>query len=355
MEIDNLNGINPVNVSNVVDVDVSMVDSATGLHNNDGEGENLGKKRKGIRKRSKDWELEKIYTITVDSASANDGLVRVLKDAMNKWGTTIFGGKDIHMRCVAHIINLVVGEGTKEKEMNKSMTTIIVVVKYVRQSPMRLKRFKEACEWAEIQSKKLLCLDVQTRWNSLYLMLDTAEKFEEAFERLIIYLKNGNWMWIFMILLYKKFKAANGRRVEKIELEKYLEKDSKDEDEAIDVLQWWKMNEHRFPMLATMARDDLVVLISTVVSKLAFSSSGRVLDAFLSSLTPRMAQAPICAQDWLRDKADSISNMEEDLDKLDSLEKVNILQVFFWANRFLLDKLNFFWTVSKLVRDDNWT
>ncbi|GKV43334.1 hypothetical protein SLEP1_g50637 [Rubroshorea leprosula] len=147
-------------MSNVANVDVLMVDSATRLHNNDGEGENPGKKRK-----------------------ANDGLVRVLKDAINKWGTAIFHGKDIHMRCAAHIINLVVGEGAKEKGMNKSITTIRAAVKYVRQSPMRLKRFKNACEWAEIESKKLLCLDIQTRWNSLYLMMDTAKRFEEAFER----------------------------------------------------------------------------------------------------------------------------------------------------------------------------
>ncbi|GKV24678.1 hypothetical protein SLEP1_g34262 [Rubroshorea leprosula] len=423
----------------------------------------------------KDWGLEKIYALTADNASANDGLVRVLKDAVNKWGTAILGGKDIHMRCADHIINLVVGKGTKEKEMNKSVTAIRAAVKYIRQSPMRLKRFKEACEWAEIESKKLLCLDVLTRWNSLYLMLDTVERFEKAFERyarqdphmknelndgpkapgfpscidwenlrkLIKFLhhfyeltrkdvdlyelagkmrtkytkywgdpREMNKNIFFAVVLdprykmdyleylmlkmygrksdgelddngplyvamvkcemrilfeeykrlnsstmkypqsfdeqgsssisatnmqsvadpknrvqtsevrsdYKKFKAANGRRAEKTELEKYLAEDPEDENENIDVLQWWKMNEHRFPVLATMARDVLAVPISTVASESAFSTGGRVLDAFRSSLTPRMAQALICAQDWLRDKA--VSDIEEeDLDTLDSLEK----------------------------------
>ncbi|GKV41998.1 hypothetical protein SLEP1_g49460 [Rubroshorea leprosula] len=98
-----------------------------------------------------------------------------------------------------------------------------------------------------------------------------------------------------------------------------LARDLKDENEDIDVLQWWKMNEYRFLVVATMARDVLVVPISTVAYELAFSIGDRILDAFQSSLTPRMAQALICAQDWLKDKA--ISNMEEDLDKLDSLEK----------------------------------
>ncbi|GKV07217.1 hypothetical protein SLEP1_g19015 [Rubroshorea leprosula] len=96
---------------------------------------------------------------------------------------------------------------------------------------------------------------------------------------------------------YKKFKADNGRKAEKTKLEKYLAKDLEDENEDIDVLQWWKMNEHIFPMLATIARDVLAVPISIVASELAFSIGGQVLDAFRSSLTPRMTQALICAQD----------------------------------------------------------
>ena len=35
-----------------------------------------------------------------------------------------------------------------------------------------------------IESKCLLSLDVPTRWNSTYLMLDTAEKFEKVFLRM---------------------------------------------------------------------------------------------------------------------------------------------------------------------------
>ena len=36
----------------------------------------------------------------------------------------------------------------------------------------------------KISNKCLLCLDVETRWNSTYLMLDVAEKLEAAFVRL---------------------------------------------------------------------------------------------------------------------------------------------------------------------------
>ncbi|GKV29420.1 hypothetical protein SLEP1_g38349 [Rubroshorea leprosula] len=94
--------------------------------------------------------------------------------------------------------------------------------------------------------------------------------------------------------------------------------DQESDSEDFDILQWWKMNAPRFPILATMARDVLAFPFSTVAYESAFSTRGRALNAFRSSLTPRMAQALICAQDWLRAK--SVSE-EEDFDVLDSMEQ----------------------------------
>ena len=65
------------------------------------------------------------------------------------------------MRCVAHIVNLIVTDGLKE--MNKSVARVRGAVRYVRQSPSRLKRFKECVEVENIKSKSLSCLDVCTR------------------------------------------------------------------------------------------------------------------------------------------------------------------------------------------------
>lgn len=85
------------------------------------------------------------------------------------------------MRCIAHIINLVVVDGLKL--MSPSVARVRNVVRYVRHSPSRFQKFKECVEAKKIQSKKMLCLDVSTRWNSTFLMLDIAQKFESAFER----------------------------------------------------------------------------------------------------------------------------------------------------------------------------
>ncbi|KAG4914877.1 hypothetical protein JHK87_052434 [Glycine soja] len=61
--------------------------------------------------------------------------------------------------------------------------------KFVRSSPQRSAKFKEWIEFLGISWKKLLCLDVSTRWNSSYLKLDAAKKYQEAFEKIRKYEK----------------------------------------------------------------------------------------------------------------------------------------------------------------------
>ena len=48
---------------------------------------------------------------------------------------------------------------------------------------LHCKKFKECVDIENIESKSLLCLDICTKWNSIYLMLDSAQKIERAFER----------------------------------------------------------------------------------------------------------------------------------------------------------------------------
>jgi len=63
-----------------------------------------------------------------------------------------------------------------------------------------------------------------------------------------------------------------------------------------------------------MVRDVLATPISTVASESAFSTRGRVLDVFRSYLNPPMAEALICAQNWLKTtitKLDGINVNEE--------------------------------------------
>ena len=53
-------------------------------------------------------------------------------------------------------------------------------------------------------------------------------------------------------------------------------------------------------MLSKLARDVLVVPVSTIAYESAFSTGGHIFDPFRSSLSPLMVQNLVCAQDWLQ-------------------------------------------------------
>ncbi|XP_062112712.1 zinc finger BED domain-containing protein RICESLEEPER 2-like [Humulus lupulus] len=153
----------------------------------DNKGETIGKE---IENFLNDWSISKLFSITVDNASSNDVAIRFLKRHYREKGNgLILDGKFLHMRCYAHIVNLIVSEGLKEK--HDSIVSIRHAVRYVRSSPARLKEFKKVVIEEGIECKGFLCLDVQMRWNSTYLMLNCAIKFRKAFESME---SNANFM-----------------------------------------------------------------------------------------------------------------------------------------------------------------
>ncbi|KAG8633975.1 hypothetical protein MANES_17G003183v8 [Manihot esculenta] len=115
------------------------------------------------------WGNKRIFTVTVDNTSLNDVVVTYSKKKINGWGFGILMCKYLHMRCIAHIINLVVVDGLKENI--EAVKRVREAVRYMRQSPARLQKFKSCCEMEGIQSKCHLSLDVST--NSTYLIFGT--------------------------------------------------------------------------------------------------------------------------------------------------------------------------------------
>ena len=104
------------------------------------------------------------------------------------------------------------------------------------------------------------------------------------------------------------------------ELDVYLDEAVVDYGNGFDLLMWQKFNSARFPILSRLTRDVLVVPVSTVASESTFSTSGRVLDNFRSSLTPKIVEALVCTQDWLRGPSEPVS-VEENLEDLEKFEK----------------------------------
>lgn len=131
----------------------------------------------------REWGIErKVLTITLDNASANNGLVDVVKCHLNLTGTLLCQGEFFHVRCGAHILNLIVQSGLKMIE--KCVNKIRENVKYVKGTKGRLIKFAECVAQLSLKSSKKLRQDVPTRWNSTYLMLDSALTYKLAFYQL---------------------------------------------------------------------------------------------------------------------------------------------------------------------------
>ncbi|KAL0539982.1 hypothetical protein IC582_024204 [Cucumis melo] len=141
------------------------------------KGDTIGKT---IEKNLKDWGIERVMTLTVDNESSNDTTVAYLLKRFNKG--LLFGGEFLHVRCCAHILNLIVTDPFKEH--NDYIDRIRYAVRFIRSSPARFLKFKKCIELEKIACKSYVCLDVPTRWNSTYMMLEAAVKFEKAFDRL---------------------------------------------------------------------------------------------------------------------------------------------------------------------------
>ncbi|KAI3958940.1 hypothetical protein MKX01_023616 [Papaver californicum] len=122
----------------------------------------------------------------------------------------------------------------------------------------------------------------------------------------------------FRLGLIQRIKEVDGEE-SKTEIERYLMECREPSCENFDILGWWKVNSTRYKVLSYIARDLLAIPVSTVASESTFSTGGRILDAFRSSLLPGTVKALICAQNWLRnDKpviVDDYANMIEEIDE----------------------------------------
>jgi hypothetical protein len=136
-----------------------------------------------LLKTLQDWNIEdKLFSITVDNASVNGTMIDNLRDNLVGKSMLHSEGALLHIRCACHVLNLIVQDGLKAVKC--VIDNIRESVKYIKSSQTRLDNFKEVVERVGL-SCKLPSVDVQTRWNSTYLMLESAFPFRKAFHTLV--------------------------------------------------------------------------------------------------------------------------------------------------------------------------
>jgi hypothetical protein len=175
------------------------------------EGEHTGKNiAKAFDEVLQNFDIwNKLLSITTDNASNMDTFFVELEKLAEPQGSS-FTSKDFRIRCLAHIMNLACqamisacGEVTQdtdqeeedddddddEKEINVNSSDCDVPfvskirkgVAGIRKSPQRREIFKMKCISSKLKNK-ILILDVKTRWNSTYWMLQRCLELKVPYQ-----------------------------------------------------------------------------------------------------------------------------------------------------------------------------
>ena len=76
----------------------------------DHKGETIGKK---IEMSLREWSIDGIFSLIVDNANSNLTTIKFLQRVTKDWNGTVLGNEFMHMRCCAHILNLIVCGGVE--------------------------------------------------------------------------------------------------------------------------------------------------------------------------------------------------------------------------------------------------
>nr|KAJ0227194.1 hypothetical protein LSAT_V11C100010100 [Lactuca sativa] len=355
------------------------------------------------------WGMKNLMTITLDNAATNDKTIDFL---VKKLPNLYDGGKHFLVRCMTHILNLIIKDGLKYQ--NYHVECIQKAVRYIRLSPQRINKFKKVMKDCGLQTEKFLCdksyerdlsrvpenydFEVVTEMVKFFekfktkteLLLATSkplklvnqinedmktkyDKYWGAYNKMNDFMyfavlldpttkslmeppltpadidikacqmvrEIENWMENLFMTYLKRFD--NGRSSQQEASQKVIDVDDANDffgdflytggsnsnptDNAFrtylkenivnykkdfSILGWWRLNAIRFPTVAQIAKDILAIQISSVASESAFSTCGRVIIEYRTSLSTSIVEALLCTQDWVRKSTNLIiDNVDE--------------------------------------------
>jgi len=95
------------------------------------------------------------------------------------------------------------------------------------------------------------------------------------------------------------FTQSNCKPSQKNELTNYFS-EPRIQNVEEDILNWWKINQMRFPVLSTIARDYLAAQATSVPSERGFSRSGLTITNLRNSLHPATVRCLMCLNSWFK-------------------------------------------------------
>ncbi|WCJ24851.1 Zinc finger BED domain-containing protein RICESLEEPER 2 [Euphorbia peplus] len=130
-----------------------------------------------------DWDIDrKLFSITSDSYSANDGIVHRIRDRLSQNRFLFCNGMLFDIACAANLLNLMVDDALEA--LSEVTHKIQESIRYIRSTQVTQVKFNEIAVQAGVESQKCLCLENPSQWDSTYFMLEAALDYRWAFSLL---------------------------------------------------------------------------------------------------------------------------------------------------------------------------
>ncbi|XP_059663319.1 zinc finger BED domain-containing protein RICESLEEPER 1-like [Cornus florida] len=134
-----------------------------------------------------DWDIDrKLFSMTFDSCSTNDNIVRRITDRLSQNRFLLCKGQLFDVRCAANCIKLMVQDALDA--LSEVTHKIRESIQYAKSSQATQEKFNEMCQIAGVDCQKcVLFLDNSLQWNSTYSMLEVALEYKDVFSLLQVH------------------------------------------------------------------------------------------------------------------------------------------------------------------------
>ncbi|GMI65545.1 DAYSLEEPER [Hibiscus trionum] len=127
-----------------------------------------------------DWDIDyKLFAMAFDDCLTNDDIVPRIKDRISENRPRLSNGQLLDVRSAAHILNSIAQDAIEALQV--VIQKIRGSFRYVKSSQPILVKFNEIAQQHGINNHKSLVLDCPIRWNSTYMMLETAVEYRNVF------------------------------------------------------------------------------------------------------------------------------------------------------------------------------